>query len=131
MVKDHISNLIIKIKNGGKAGHAVVTYPHSKFVESVLEVLHKEGFIKSFEKKGKKVVKSVDIELAYEDDKTPKISEAIRISKPSKRVYMNSTELKPVRSGYGMMVLSTSKGVLSSSDARKQKVGGEALFKIW
>lgn len=131
MVGDKISNLIIKLKNAGKARQEVVSFPHSNFVESVLEVLSKEGFIKSFTKKGKKIIKSVDIELAYEENGTPKISDAKRISKLSKRTYRGSKELKPIKSGYGLQVISTSKGVLSSLDAKKQKIGGEILFEIW
>lgn len=131
MASDHIADLIIKIKNAGKAGIAVISFPYSKYIESILNLLQKEGFIKSFEKKGKKIIKTVDIEIAYDADNTPKVSEAVRLSKLSKRVYKGSKELRSVRSGYGMMALTTSKGVLSSTDAKKLKVGGEPLFKIW
>ncbi len=131
MTNDYISNLIIKIKNAGKAGITTISFPYSKYIESILNLLEKEGFIKSFAKKGKKVIKSVDIEIAYEDDKTPKVTEAIRLSKLSKRTYKGAKEIGAVRSGYGIMVLTTSKGVLTSTEARKMRVGGEPLFKIW
>lgn len=131
MAQDHISDLIIKIKNAGKAGLSTISFPYSKYIESILTLLQREGFVKSFSKKGKKLIKSLDIEIAYEEDKTPKVSEAVRMSKLSKRVYKGSKELKPVRSGYGLMVLSTSKGVMTGVEAKKEKVGGEALFKIW
>lgn len=131
MVNDSVSNLIIKIKNAGIAKQSVITFPYSKFVESILNILQKEGYIKSFVKKGKKVIKSVDIELAYEENGTPKIQEAERISKLSKRIYKGADEIRPIRSGYGLLVLSTSKGVMSGYEAKKQKVGGEVLFRMW
>ena len=131
MVIDPVSNLIIKIKNAGIAKQSEIAFPYSKFIESVLVLLEKQGFVKSFEKKGKKVIKSFDIGIAYEEDGTPKVSHAKRISKLSKRIYKGSSELRPVRNNYGLLVLSTSKGVMSSFEAKKQKVGGEALFEIW
>lgn len=131
MVNDSISNLIIKIKNASNAGKENISFPYSKYVGSILEVLKKEGFIKSYELKGKKTVKSVDIELAYEKDGSPKVSGVERVSKFSRRVYQGSKELRPVKNNYGILVLTTSKGILTNSEAKKQKVGGEALFKMW
>lgn len=131
MVKDNISNLIIKIKNGSAAGKSVITSPYSKLTESILELLQKEGYIKSYTKIGKKLVKTVDIELAYDDTNTPKVTDVYRVSKLSKRVYVACKDIKPVRNGYGTLVLSTPKGILNQTDAKKQHVGGEVLFKIW
>jgi small subunit ribosomal protein S8 len=131
MVNDRIANLVIKIKNGGMARKSVVTAPYSKLTDAILTLLQKEGYIKSFSKVGKTIVKTVDIELAYNDDNTPKVESVYRISKLSKRVYLPSKAIKSVRNGYGTLVLSTPKGILSDREAKKQKVGGEALFKIW
>ena len=131
MVNDRVSNLIIKIKNAGVAKQSVITFPYSKFTEAILNILQKEGYIKSFAKKGKKIIKTVDIELAYEEDGTPKVQEAERVSKLSKRAYKGADEIRSVRSGYGLLVLSTSKGVMSGYEAKKQKIGGEVLFKLW
>ncbi|HYC34455.1 MAG TPA: 30S ribosomal protein S8, partial [Candidatus Paceibacterota bacterium] len=83
-----------------------------------------------FSKKGKKVVKTLEVELMYEEGK-PRITDVERVSKFSRRVYQGAKDLKPVRNGYGIMVLTTPKGILSDKTARKEKVGGEALFKIW
>ncbi len=136
MVKDSISNLIIKIKNANRAGKSTVSAPYSKFGEAIVTLLEKEGFIKSFSKSGhigsdKKVAKSIDIELLYNEDGTPKVEDVQRMSKLSKRLYTNAKDIKPVRNGYGLLVLSTPKGVLSDAEARKHNVGGELLFKIW
>ncbi len=127
---DSISNLIIKIKNAGRVGHSTVTVPYTKLNEAILGKLAQRGFIKSFEKKGKTAIKTLDIELAYEGNK-PKIQEARRVSKLSRRVYEKSTNIKTVRRGYGLAIISTPKGVLTDTEARKEHVGGEVLFQVW
>lgn len=130
MVNDKVSNLIIKLKNASNAGKAVVSVPQSKFVEAILELLKKENFIKDFTKKGKKVIKTIDVELLYTDGE-PRISDVERISKLSRRIYKGVKRITPVRNGFGIMVLTTPKGILSDKVAKKEGVGGEALFKIW
>lgn len=131
MVKDNISNLIIKIKNGGMAHKSSVVAPYSKMTEAILTLLQKEGYIKSFTKLGKGLVKEVEIELAYDESNKSKVEDVYRVSKLSKRVYTGVKEVKPVRNGYGTLVLSTPKGILNQTDAKKMNVGGEVLFKIW
>lgn len=126
---DSISNLIIKLKNAGIVGHEAVTVPFTKMNEAILGKLEKAGYVKSFEKKGKPA-KTLDVVLAYADGKS-KIEDVKRVSKLSRRVYEKSTNLRPVRRGYGLALISTPKGVLTDSEARKQKVGGEVLFQIW
>jgi small subunit ribosomal protein S8 len=131
MVKDNISNLIIKIKNGGMARKSTVTAPYSKMTDAILTLLQKEGYIKSFTKLGKGLIKEVEIELAYDESNMPKVEDVYRVSKLSKRVYTAAKEIKPVRNGYGTLVISTPKGILNQTDAKKMNVGGEVLFKIW
>jgi small subunit ribosomal protein S8 len=130
MVKDTVANLIIKLKNGGLAGKASVTVPTSKFNQAILALLEREGYIKSF---GKSEGGSYDLEvvLAYDADESPKISSVERVSKLSKRAYSGAKMLRSVRSGFGMLVLTTPKGIMSDKEARKQNIGGEVLFKIW
>jgi small subunit ribosomal protein S8 len=127
---DHISNLITQLKNAGNAGHESVTVSYSKLKYAVLEVLKKEGFIKDIEEKTEKGRKMLVISLLSEN-RTPRISGVQRISKPSKRIYKKAEEIKPVKNGYGALVVSTSAGVMSGRDAKKAKLGGEALFSIW
>ncbi len=108
-----------------------VVLTHSKMKMAILECLAHAGFVAGVTKKGKKVVKYIEVKLAYEADGTPKISQAKRISKSSKRVYMGAKDIRPVRNGYGVMIMSTPKGILTGSDARKQSLGGEALLQVW
>lgn len=128
---DTIAQLIIGLKNANNAGKASATFPYSKMTESVLEALHKAGYVGSISKKGsKKVTKSIDVDLVYLDGK-PKIEGVQQISKYSRRMYVKADEANAVRNGFGSLVLTTPKGILVDRDARKEKVGGEALFKIW
>ncbi|MEN9649233.1 MAG: hypothetical protein RL094_200 [Candidatus Parcubacteria bacterium] len=128
---DITAELIIKLKNANVAGKATVSFPYSKMREAILEALKKEGFIKSVSSKGKTVAKSLEVELAYEDNKSPKIQGVEQISKYSRRVYQKASEMRPVRNNFGALILTTPKGIMSGRNARKENVGGEALFKIW
>lgn len=127
---DSISNMIIVLKNGSLAGKETVTVPHSKLKEAILGCLKKAGYVADFSKKAKKGQPVLEIGLVYEDKK-PKITDVERISKLSRRVYFQMKDIHTVRSGRGLLVLSTPKGILSGSEARKAQVGGEALFKVW
>ncbi len=126
---DPISNMIIVIKNGSLAGKESVTLPYSKLKNAILECLKKEGYVSSVTKKTKKNFPVLEVELAYNDDK-PRITEVERISKQSRRVYFGMKDIHTVRSGSGMLILSTPKGILSGKEARKEQVGGEALFRL-
>jgi len=128
---DVIAELVNNLKVSNLAKKATVTFPYSKMRESVFTVLQKEGFIKGFEKKGKKVVKTIDVELAYEEGGKPKIQGVQQISKYSRRLYYGAKDIHGVRSGYGALLLTTTKGIMTDRQARREKVGGEALFKIW
>ena len=128
MVIDHTSNLIVSLKNASAAGKDYLVVPSTKMNTAILNVLKSNAFIGEFS--NKKDDKGIKVELLYRDG-MPAITDVKRISKNSKRVYSSSTELKSVKRGYGMVVLTTPNGVLSGSDARKAKVGGEVLFEIW
>jgi small subunit ribosomal protein S8 len=127
MVTDIIGDFIIRIKNGNLVGKEVVSMYTSKTKEAVADALVRAGYIKSFSKNGK----MLEVVLSYKADKSSKIADVKRISKPSKRVYQKSTDIKPFKSGFGATIFSTPAGILSNREAVKQKVGGEVLFKIW
>lgn len=127
---DHIADFINKIKTASLSRKESVTIPYSKMNLAVAELLKKEGYVGEITKKGKKVVKTIEVALVYENNK-PKVVGAERISKLSRRMYQKSKEIRPVMQGYGMRVLTTPKGILSDKDARKENVGGEVLFTIW
>lgn len=131
MVGDPIGDFIIRLKNAGAVAHESVSVPHSKMKLAIAEVLKEAGFIKDVEKRGKKVRKTLNIDLMYNKNGSPRITEVKRISKPSRRIYKGAAEIFPVRYGKGMLILSTPKGILTDAQARKEGVGGEALFEIW
>jgi small subunit ribosomal protein S8 len=127
---DSISNMIIIMKNGSLAGKESVFFPYSKMKNAIAECLKKEGYISEISKKVKKGQPVLEVILTYKD-KTPKITEVERISKQSRRVYFGMKDIHSVRNGTGLLVLSTPKGILSGKEARKEQVGGEALFRVW
>lgn len=127
---DQIANLITTLKNAGVAGHDNVVTSYSKLRHSIAEVLKKEGFVKDVDTRMEKGRKVMVITLLSEN-RVPRINGVKRISKPSKRVYKKAGEIKAIKNGYGALIVSTSHGVMSGSEARKAKLGGEALFSIW
>lgn len=127
---DQISNMIIMMKNASLARKETVLFPNSKIKNAILECLKKEGYISDFSKKTKKSGIVLEVKLIYLNGK-PRITEVDRISKQSRRVYFGMKDIHPIRNGAGILVLSTPKGILSGKEARKEQVGGEALFKIW
>ncbi|MCR4306442.1 MAG: 30S ribosomal protein S8 [Candidatus Yonathbacteria bacterium] len=130
MVTDPIADLLVRIKNAGNTGLPSTIIPYSQLKFEIASLLQKEGYIGSVSKKGKKAKKVIEVSIAY-TNKKPRIADAARVSKPSRRVYMGVSDIKPVRHGYGLLVLSTPKGIMTDKEARKEHVGGEALFKIW
>ena len=127
---DHIADFINQLKTASLTRKESVTIPYSKMNLAVAELLKKEGYIGEITKKGKKVVKTIEIALVYENSQ-PKVQGVQRISKLSRRMYNKVKEIRPLKQGYGMRVFTTPKGILSDRDARKENVGGEILFTIW
>ena len=133
MVTDPISDLIIRIKNAGPVKQATVSLPYSKLKHAIADALKKHGFVASVasvDVNGKGIGSTLEIGVAYDGVK-PKVSDVQRISKSSRRIYKGAGDITPVQNGYGALILSTSKGIMTDKEARKAKIGGEALFKIW
>ena len=118
------------MKNASLAGLPTTAFPYSKMKNAIAECLKKEGYIVGTAKKSKKGVPMLEVELVYVAG-TPKVTNVERISKPSRRVYYGTGDIKPIKNGFGLLVLSTPKGIMSGKEAKKELVGGEALFKIW
>jgi len=131
MVTDPIGDFIIRIKNAVAVGKETVSVPHSKFKMAVADKLKDAGYIKSIDRKGKKIKKTIEIGLVYEKDGTSKIGGVKRISKPGRRLYKGADEIHPVKYGHGALLLSTPNGVMTDKEAKKAHIGGEALFEIW
>ena len=130
MVSDPVGDMLARIRNAQERGKNKVVVPPSRLRERVLEVLHKEGYIRGFttvEKDGKS---ELEVELKYFDG-APVIKEVHRVSKPGRRVYASVTTLPSVYNGLGIAILSTPKGVMTDADARAQNVGGEVLCTVF
>jgi small subunit ribosomal protein S8 len=123
-------NLLTQIKNAQAVKKESVKTFYSKMDEKILEVLKDNHYVEDFEKKGRGAKRILDVKLEY-DDGGGVINGIKFISKPSRRLYINYKDIKPVKHGYGSLILSTSKGILTGKEAKKMKVGGEALFEIW
>ena len=127
MVTDPISDFLVRLHNASMVGKESVSVPSSKMTRSLTDLLAREGYIAEADKQGKNVI---DVKLAYKNGH-PAISGVKRISKLSRRIYMGVADLKPVKRGHGLLVLSTPAGVVTGKEARLKRVGGEALFEIW
>lgn len=131
MVTDPVGDLINRLQNAGAVKQTTVSVPFSMYKLAIVEKLKAIGLVGGIEKKGKKVKKTLDITLKYDAAGKPVINGAKRVSKPGRRLYRGVNEIVPVRYGHGHLILSTPKGIKTGLEARKEKVGGEALFEIW
>ncbi len=129
MVTDPTADFIIRLKNASNAGKETLTLPYSQMKRAIAEVLVREGYVASIDKKSKAGA-SLIVALAYKDGK-PVISGVKRLSKPSRRLYAGVRDIQPVKRGHGLLLLSTPAGILTGKEAREQRVGGETLFEIW
>lgn len=128
---DKVANMLVMIKNAGNAGKPAIRTPYSKYKHTIADFLVKEGYVLSASKKTQEGGFPVlEIEIKFEEG-APFITNIKRVSKPSRRMYFGVKDIQRVRNGYGLLALSTPKGILSGRQARKEMVGGEALFKIW
>lgn len=128
---DPLADLIIRLKNASTARISNVEIPYSIIKERIVKKLEEKGYIKDVTVKGKGITKRIVTGIAHNKDGTRTIKGVKRVSKPSRRVYIKTRDLYPYKSGYGVAVLSTPKGILVDKEAREKKVGGEVLFYIW
>jgi small subunit ribosomal protein S8 len=130
-MNDPIGDMIARIRNAAMRKRGKVSTPASKLRQRVLDVLADEGYIRGYalvQKPGE--FPEFEIELKYFDDQ-PVIAEISRVSKPGRRVYSSIKDLKPVKNGLGISILSTPKGVMSDAAARDANVGGEVLLRVY
>ena len=131
---DPISDLLIRIKNAQLVSHDQVLIPFSKMKFAMANVLKAGGYLTEVERKNKKAKKTEHeyllLTLKYQDGEGA-IQGMKIISKPSRRMYIKAEAIRPVHSGYGLAIISTSQDVMNSRDARKQKLGGELICEIW
>lgn len=131
MVNDIIADSLTRIRNASMRRLESTTLYYAKIVVSILEVFKDKGFVKEYNVTEKDGKQSILVQLAYDECGKSVINEVKRISKPGRRVYKARSELKRFKNGYGTIVVSTSKGVISNDEAYRANVGGEALCSIW
>lgn len=127
---DPITDMLNQIKNAQAVGKAEVLVSLSKIKNEIANILYKEGFVGEVKKTVKGKIKVLKISLKY-DNSLPAITGFKRISKPGQRIYQGASEIKKVHGGYGISIVSTSKGLMTNRDAKRQKVGGEVIAEIW
>lgn len=136
---DPIADFATGLRNAQSAGRLTFTWEHSKMIEVIAKLLEREGFIEKVEilsiptRKRDQFRKLIKLHLRYLDEHRRQglVTSIRRLSKPGRRVYMGYQELKPVRGGTGITIVSTSRGVMTDIEARRQKVGGEVLLEVY
>jgi small subunit ribosomal protein S8 len=130
LLTDPVADMITRIRNAVSAGHRHVEIPASNMAKEITRVLLEEGYIGNFEFIEEGPQGSVKITLKYIKDESP-IHEIKRVSKPSRRVYVGKEEIPLIKRGFGISILSTSRGIASDAVARSEGVGGEILLQVW
>jgi len=128
---DPIADMLTRIRNAQRASHELVNIPSSKLKINVAKVLKSEGYIKNFRIISDGQHRFIRIFLKYDKEGVAIIEGIKRVSKPGCRVYAGSDEVPKVLNGYGINILSTSKGLMTDNEARKMRVGGEILCAVW
>ncbi len=130
-ITDSIADMLTRIRNANSAKHDTVQIPASNIKKSIAQILVDEGYIKSFKviEDGKQGI--IEIALKYGPNKSQVIVGLRRVSKPGLRIYSNCEDMPKVQNGLGIVILSTSKGIMTDKDARKANVGGEVLAYVW
>jgi small subunit ribosomal protein S8 len=128
---DPISDLLTRIRNAHLAKHDRLDVPSSKLKVEVCRLLKEQGYIRNYRLLETEPQSTLRILLRYTPEGLPAIRHLARVSKPGRRVYRGSGDIKPVRNGLGLGIISTSQGLLTDIQAREQKVGGEVLCELW
>lgn len=127
---DPITNMLNSIRNAQAVKLPQTEVDFSNIKYEIVKIMEKNGFIEKAVKSGKKTRKTLEIVLKYHD-KIPVISGIKRVSRPGQRIYVAAQKIKPVKGGHGIAVISTSKGLMTGGEARKQNLGGEIICEIW
>ena len=127
---DPITDMLNQMRNAQAVLKTEVVLPFSKLKNEIANLLAREGFVGEVKKATKGKNKTLKISLKYENE-VPKIEGSKRVSKPGQRIYVKANEIKKVRGGFGISVISTPKGLMTGMEARKAKLGGEVLLEVW
>tara|TARA_B100001121_G_C18125665_1_gene361041 strand:- start:18 stop:413 length:396 start_codon:yes stop_codon:yes gene_type:complete len=129
-LSDPIGDMIARVKNAQARNHKIVDLPSSNFKMKIANILKNEGFIKNFKIIGDSKKPLLSLELKYHSG-NPVISNFERVSKPGRRIFSSANSLPKINNGLGIAIVSTPKGVMTDMDARKQKIGGEIICKVF
>lgn len=124
------TDLLIRIQNAQRARQEIVRAPFSTNDTAIADILMSHQYIESWTKRGRLPKRVIEIKLAYRNGRGP-IEGVTFVSKPSRRIYVGYRDLKPIRQGYGIGVISTPEGIMTVGEAKRRKLGGELLFKLW
>lgn len=130
-VSDPVADMLTKIRNASQAKHEKVDVSNSKLKLQIVKIMKNEGFVKNFKKVTKDGATYLRVFLKYDDDQSPVIHGIQRLSTPGRRVYAGYKDIPRVFNGYGVVIVSTSSGVITGKKASEQMVGGELICSIW
>jgi small subunit ribosomal protein S8 len=128
---DPIADFLTRIRNGLIADHDEVAMPASTFKAELARILREQGYIEDFAVEPARVGRVLRVRLKYTEDRKPVISGLERVSKPGRRRYVNADQVPKVLGGMGTAIVSTSRGVMTGHDARRERVGGELVARVW
>jgi small subunit ribosomal protein S8 len=131
MQTDPIADFLTRIRNGLRADHDEVEMPASAFKTEIARILKEQGYIDDYETESARVGKVLRVRLKYTEDRKPVILGLERLSKPGRRRYVTASDVPRVYGGMGTAIVSTSKGVMTGHDARREGVGGELVARVW
>ena len=130
-VSDPIADMLTRVRNASRARHTEVIVPASRTKREIARILKEEGFIAEVREERDGPAQMLRLELKYVDGKVPVVSGLKRISKPGLRVYARKTDIPRVLGGLGVVIVSTSKGIMTGTQARQAELGGEILAYVW
>jgi len=128
---DSIGDMLTRIRNAARVGDETVDIPASTVKQAIAQIFKDEGYVSKIESLTKRNKKVIRMTLKYGKKKKNIMTEIKRISKPGRRIYINRTEIPVVKSGFGIAIISTSKGIMTDGEARKIGLGGELLCQVW
>lgn len=131
VMTDPIADMLTRIRNANSAKHATVTIPSSNIKKAIAGILLEEGYIKDFKVIDDDKQGMIEVTLKYGEDESRVISGIKRISKPGLRIYVSNEDVPKVLNGLGIAIMSTSKGIMTDKNARKNNVGGEVICYVW
>ena len=131
MLTDPIADLLTRVRNAGHARRVRVSMPESRIRREIARVLKETGYVRDFSSDGDPKKPTLTIELRYHGQDSPMIESIQRVSRPGRRVYVGCDDIPKIRSGLGIAILSTNRGVMTDAQAREARLGGEILAKVW